>query len=69
MIQLRQGIGDMTVDLLIHRVARRANGILDRERTGAAMGDDRHAVQADQRRAAVFGVIQAPIGFARARCG
>ena len=60
-VAIRQRFGDMLIHFLIHRVARRANGVFDCQRTGTAVGDDRHAVQADQRRAAVLGIVQAAI--------
>ncbi len=47
----------MAIDLLINGVTRRANGILDRQRIGAAVSDDRHAVQTNQRRAAIFRIV------------
>ena len=56
-VHLTQGVGDMAIDLLINGVARRANGIFDRQRIGAAMSDDRHAVQTNQRRAAIFRIV------------
>ena len=57
------------IHLMVDGVARQTNRTLDRQRTGAAMGDDRHAVQTDQRRAAILGIIQSSIGRCAANCG
>src|ERR1044072_6244596 len=53
-----QRLADMAVDLLIHGISGGANGIFNCHAVGSAMGDDRYAVQTDQRRAPVCSIIQ-----------
>src|SRR5688572_26713978 len=50
---------DLRVDLVVDEVARDAHGVLDRLRVGAAVADDAAAVDAEERRAAVLGVVDA----------
>ncbi len=50
-------LDDMWIDLLFNRLARHAQGILDRERSAGAVGDDADAIDAEERHAAVFFVI------------
>src|SRR5512140_3188494 len=53
-----QGFGDAAIHLMFDSITRQTNGTFDRQGIGAAMGNDRHAVQTDQRRAAILGIIQ-----------
>ena len=52
-----QGLNYASLTLLLHHVCRDHNGILDGHGIGFAMADDAGAVDAKQRGAAVFGVI------------
>src|SRR5258706_13227771 len=51
----------MVIHLLINGVPRRPYRVLDRQRIGAAVGDNRHAIQSDQRRAAVLRIVETTV--------
>ena len=59
----RRSLAEALIDLLEHAVAREPRGeqerVLDRARVRAPVGDQAEAVHAEQRRAAVFGVVHA----------
>ena len=53
----------MLIHLVIHRVACGANRVFDRQWIGAAVSNDRDAVQTDQRSTAILGIIQPAVGL------